>query len=92
MQENLLHEHTSFIPITLDNARWVGGVTKKFRKLTRLEFQEALLFFLSVKTTSVIRVIFLHSYNHHLSFSSSSLPLTFYIKISYKYLFVVNLL
>lgn len=33
MQENLLHEHTSFIPITLDNARWVGGVTKKFRKI-----------------------------------------------------------
>lgn len=33
MQENLLHEHTSFIHITLDNARWVGGVTKKFRKI-----------------------------------------------------------
>lgn len=33
MQENQLHEHTSFIPITLDNARWVGGVTKKFRKI-----------------------------------------------------------
>lgn len=25
--------NTSFIPITLDNARWVGGVTKKFRKI-----------------------------------------------------------
>lgn len=29
MQENLLHEHTSFIPISLDNARWVGGGNKK---------------------------------------------------------------
>lgn len=92
MQENLLHEHTSFIPITLDNARWVGGVTKKFRKINVTQADTSWIprsttLFPFCENDICHKSYLPHSYNHHLSFSSSSLPLTFYIKISYKYLF-----